>query len=70
MYGWADLGGFEDDINNGFCYFEVNQNVMLFLSDDNSFIASINFNQCWQENDKIYSKLIVNDQEVLCYCII
>ncbi len=69
MYGWTNLDGFEDAIKNGFCYFEVNQNVMLLSSDDNSFIASIDFNQSWQDGEKTYSKLIFNNQEVLCYCI-
>lgn len=69
MYGWTNLDGFEDDIKNGFCYFEVDQNVMLLSSDDNSFLASIDFNQSWQDGEKTYSKLIFNNQEVLCYCI-
>ncbi len=69
MYGWTNLDGFKDEINNGFCYFEVDKNVMLLSSDDNAFLASIDFNQCWQDGDKTYSKLIVNNQEVLCYCI-
>jgi hypothetical protein len=66
-FGWANLDGFLNMIDNGFCYFTISDNKMLLNSDDNSFIAAIDFNQCWQVENKIYSKMTVNGTEVLCY---
>jgi hypothetical protein len=66
-YGWAILSGFENNINNGFCYFEVDENSIFLDSEDSFFIASINFDECWQVEEKIFVKMRVNNKEYNCY---
>lgn len=69
-FGWAILSGFENSINNGFCYFEVDNNCIILDSEDSFFISSINFDECWMVDDKIYVVMKVNNKEYNCYFII
>ncbi len=66
-YGWAILSGFENKINDGFCYFEVLENSIILDSEDSFFIASINFDECWQVEEKLYVVMKVNNEEYNCY---
>lgn len=61
MFGWVSLNGFSQSINNGLYYYELVDNSILISNDDYSFIANLNFNNCWQEETKEYITIKINE---------
>ncbi|MGD1815869.1 MAG: hypothetical protein ACPKNR_02445 [Pleomorphochaeta sp.] len=67
MFGWANLGGFITGVKNGFYYFEVEDNIITIMSDDETFIATIDFDKCWKVNDKTYCEILINNFPYKCF---
>lgn len=67
MFGWVNLSGFELSVDNGFYYFEVEDNKFIISNDDYSFEAIIDFDYCYFVDTKRFSTIVINNNNYSCY---
>ena len=69
-WGWAFLSGFADENNTGIYTFEIEDNCIIFSVVDPLFNATIDFNNCWQDSNYLYSNIEINGVETTCYTVL
>jgi len=67
MFGWVNLSGFENNVDNGFYYFEINENNCYISNDNLTFEANIDFDRCWQVDSFVYVDFNIGDDSYHCY---
>ncbi|MGD1821835.1 MAG: hypothetical protein ACPKM0_03610 [Pleomorphochaeta sp.] len=67
MFGWVNLSGFENNVNNGFYYFEIDENSCEISNDEYSFVATLDFDKCWVEDEITYINIEIEEIEYICY---
>lgn len=69
-WGWSFISGFEEDDNNGLFSYEIEDNILVFNSDGQYFNARIDYNNCWQVDNYLYSKIEINEIKYNCYIVL
>lgn len=68
-FGWTVLTGFDKKVKDGFCFYLLKNNCLELKSEDSTFNATINFDNCWNEEGRIYATMKVGEDEILCYSL-